>query len=158
MSEGKVKLPSVEELKRRTDELVAKLDEVRSIIDLKSPAELKAAAGHSMHGFLSVLFGEKAFRTDLVVFVVCAAVALAIPSLSRCERALMIYSVFVPLVAELINTAIEKTVDRISLEKHPLSGLAKDIASSLVSASFVGAGIVWGVILGMLAIERFFGA
>lgn len=130
----------------KLDELKDRLDELRTLVELKSPAELKAAAEHSMNGFISVLFGEKAFRTDLVIFAVCSVVALAVPGLSWCERALMVYVVFMPLVAELINTAIEKTVDRISLERHALSGLAKDIGSALVSASFVGAGLCWAVI------------
>lgn len=138
---------SAAEFRRRMDELKARMDELKSLVELKSPAELKAAAEHSMNGFVSVLFGEKAFRTDLVIFAVCAAVALAMPDLSWCERALMVYVVFMPIIAELVNTAIEKTIDRISLERHWLSGLAKDIGSALVSASFVGAGICWAVIL-----------
>ncbi|MBP5285044.1 MAG: diacylglycerol kinase [Kiritimatiellae bacterium] len=129
------------------DSTKKKFEELKAIAGLKTPKELKAAAEHSMRGFLSVLFGEKAFRTDIVVFLVCVAVAFAIPGLSWCERALMIYAAFMPLVAELINTAIEKTIDRISTERHWLSGLAKDIGSALVSASFFGAGICWFVIL-----------
>lgn len=94
-----------------------------------------------------MLFGEKAFRTDLVAFCVCTAVCLILPGLSLCERAVMVYVAFMPLVAELINTAIEKTIDRISTDYHVLSGLAKDIGSALVSATFVGAGICWFIIL-----------
>lgn len=134
-----------------------KLDEIKAKIQLKSLDELKAASEHSMHGFWEVLWGEKAFRTDLVVFAVCAVVALAVPGLSWCERALMIYTAFVPLVAELMNTAIEKTIDRISLDYHKLSGLAKDIGSALVSASFVGAGICWLVVLVGWSIRMFGG-
>lgn len=116
-------------------------------IGLKNSAELKAAAKHSADGFLAVLFGEKAFRTDLAIFLICVCIAVFLPRLSWCERALMIYVVFFPLVAELTNTAIEKTVDRISTDYHRLSGLVKDIGSTLVAASFVGAGICWLVIM-----------
>ena len=122
-------------------------EEQDSGIGLKSPDELCEASKHSADGFLAVLRSEKAFRTDLVVFVVCMCIALAIPRLSACERALMIYVVFLPLVAELVNTAIERTIDRISTDYHRLSGLAKDIGSAAVSAAFVGAGICWSVIL-----------
>ena len=132
------------------------LDEFFAFAKIKSPAEMKASAEHSVRGFLSVLLDEKAFRTDFLTFVCCSGIALAIPSLSACERALMIYSVFMPLVAELVNTAIEKTIDRISTDFHWLSGLAKDIGSSLVLVSFVGAGIVWAVILVAWAM-RYFG-
>lgn len=124
-------------------------------IGLKSPDELCAASKHSADGFLAVLKGEKAFRTDLVVFAVCVCIALAIPGLSACERAVMIYVAFFPLVAELVNTAIEKTVDRISTDYHRLSGLAKDIGSAVVTAAFLGAGICWSVILVGWAIRVF---
>lgn len=121
--------------------------EIREKIQLKSPKELRDAAEHSFRGFWAVLWSEKAFRTDLVVFAVCVSIAALIPYLTCCERALMIYSAFIPLVAELINTAIEKTIDRISLDYHPLSGLAKDIGSALVLAAFVGTVICWGIVL-----------
>lgn len=114
---------------------------------LKSPVELKAAARHSLKGILAVVMGESAFRTDIVIFLVSAVVAFAIPRLSWCERALMVYAAFFPLVAELINTAIEKTIDRISLEYNALSGLAKDIGSALVFAAFVGEGLCWAIVL-----------
>lgn len=122
-------------------------DNLRDAIGLKTASELKAAAEHSYHGFVSVLLGEKAFRTDLVVFAGCMVAASLIPCLSWCERAVMIYTAFVPLIAELINTAIEKTIDRISTERHWLSGLAKDIGSALVAFAFIGTGICWSVIL-----------
>lgn len=120
---------------------------VKTIMCIKTPSELCAAAENSWRGFLVLLFGEKAFRTDVAVFVTATAVTFAIPGLEWCERALMIYVAFMPLVAEIVNTAIEKTVDRISLERHPLSGFIKDIGSFLVVAAFLGAGICWAVIL-----------
>ena len=138
---------SVAELKARMDELRVKMDELRSKIELKSPKDLVSATENSVRGFLAVLFTEKAFRTDLVVFAVSAGVCFAIPGLSWCERALMVYTAFIPLVAELINTAIEKIIDRISTDYHRLSGLAKDIGSALVSASFVGAVVCWAIVL-----------
>ena len=111
------------------------------------PGDIVGKAGNSLNGFRVVLAGEWAFRVDLVVFALGTVIACAIPGLSWCERAVMVYSIFMPVLAELANTAIEKTVDRISTERHPLSGAAKDIGSALVFASFVGAGICWSVIL-----------
>ena len=133
----------IAELSKRANELKT---EIKTLGELKSPQELKDAAEYSARGFRAVLFGEKAFRTDIVVFVIAAAVALVLP-VSWCERALLVYSVFMALVAEIANTAIETVVDRISLERNELSGKAKDIASSLVVAAFVGAGICWAAIL-----------
>jgi diacylglycerol kinase (ATP) len=113
---------------------------------LKTPEELVKATEQSVRGFRAVLFGEKAFRTDLVVFFVFTVIACALP-VTWCERALMIYTVFMGLMAEIINTAIETVVDRISTEYHELSGRAKDIGSALVFFAFFGAGIAWFVIL-----------
>lgn len=121
----------------------------------KQSEGLVARTANSLNGFRAVLKGEWALRADLVVFVFGTVVACALPGLSWCERALMAYTIFTPVPAELANTAIEKTVDRISLERHPLSGMAKDIGSALVFASFAGAGICWFVILLGWALRTF---
>ena len=139
----------IAELASRANELK---DEIRVLGELKSPQELKDAAEYSARGFRAVLFGEKAFRTDIVVFAIATVVAFVLP-VSWCERALMVYTVFMALIAEIANTAIETVVDRISLERHELSGRAKDIASSLVVVAFIGAGITWIIILVGLAIR-----
>ena len=145
-----------DELRDKIAELAIKANElkaeIKTLSELKSPQELKDAAEYSVRGFRAVLFGEKAFRTDIVVFVASVVVALVIP-VSWCERALMVYSVFMALIAEIANTAIETVVDRISLERNELSGKAKDIASSLVVAAFVGAGICWTAILIGMAVR-----
>lgn len=145
-----------EELKAKIAELASRAnelkDEIRVLGELKSPQELKDAAEYSARGFRAVLFGEKAFRTDIVVFAIATVVAFVLP-VSWCERALMVYTVFMALIAEIANTAIETVVDRISLERHELSGKAKDIASSLVVVAFIGAGITWTIILVGLAVS-----
>ena len=120
-----------------------------------NPGNLVGKAGNSLNGFRAVWTGEWAVRADLIVFAIGTVVACVIPGLSWCERAVMIYTIFTPVLAELANTAIEKTVDRISLERHPLSGLAKDIGSALVCAAFFGAGICWFVILLGWALRTF---
>ena len=135
------------------DGIKQKAAEIKSAIELKSPEEIRLATEHSVRGFRAVLFGEKAFRTDLVVFAACSVAACFLP-VTRCERAVMIYTVFVALVAEIINTAIETTVDRISTEYNELSGRAKDIGSACVFVAFFGAGVAWFVILMGVALER----
>ena len=134
------------------DEIKARAAELKTLAKLKSPDEIKAATEYSVRGFKAVLFGEKAFRTDLVIFIAASVVALALPFFV-CEKALMIYTVFMALMAEIINTAIETVVDRISTEYNELSGRAKDIASALVFAAFFGAGLCWAVILVGLAVR-----
>ena len=138
------------ELKARMNELTAKLNDLRSMVELRSPKDLVSATENSVRGFRAVLFGEKAFRTDLVVFVITTAIAVALlvyGQITWCECALMIYTVFVALVGEIMNTAIETVVDRISTEYNELSGRSKDIGSAIVFFAFFGAGICWFVIL-----------
>ena len=145
-----------EDIKAKIAELALRANELKAEIgklgELKSPQELKNAAEYSARGFRAVLFGEKAFRTDILVFAASSVVALVLP-VSWCEKALMIYTVFAALMAEIANTAIETVVDRISLERHELSGKAKDIASCLVVAAFIGAGITWAIIIAGLAVR-----
>ena len=104
------------------------------------------AAKYSYQGFMHALRGEAAFREE-----VCAAVIL-IPlacylNVSATERILMIGSILLLLIVELLNSAIEATIDRISSEHHPLSGKAKDMASTAVFLAFTIVVLTWGLIL-----------
>ena len=66
---------------------------------------------------------------------------------SAIERALLTAPVVLILIVELLNSAIEATVDRIGFERHALAGLAKDIGSAAVLMSFVLLGVVWLLVL-----------
>ena len=66
---------------------------------------------------------------------------------SGVERALLVGPMIVVMIVELVNSAIEATVDRIGLEHHELSGLAKDIGSAAVFSSFVLLGLSWLLVL-----------
>ncbi|NJD33759.1 MAG: diacylglycerol kinase, partial [Betaproteobacteria bacterium] len=60
---------------------------------------------------------------------------------------LMVASVLLVLIVELINSAIEAAIDRISLERHSLSKRAKDIGSAAVLVSLINVVAVWGLVL-----------
>jgi len=62
------------------------------------------------------------------------------------ERLLLVASWLVVMIVEILNTAVEATVDRISDEDHPLSGQAKDLGSAAVFLSLVLAALVWGTV------------
>lgn len=66
---------------------------------------------------------------------------------SRVERAVLIGVVVLGLIVELLNSAIEATVDRISLESHRLAKRAKDIGSAAVLIALLNVGVVWGLVL-----------
>ena len=59
----------------------------------------------------------------------------------------MIGALLLVLIVELLNSALEATLDRVSLEHHPLIGRAKDIASAAVAMSLVNVAVVWGLLL-----------
>ena len=63
------------------------------------------------------------------------------------ERVLLVGSLLLVLIVELLNSALEATLDRVSLEHHPLIGRAKDIASAAVGLSLFNAGVVWLLIV-----------
>lgn len=89
---------------------------------------------------------EHSFRSWVWANVISAALALYLP-LEPVERALILALGILVLAAELINTGLERAVDRISEDTHPLSGAAKDAGSAAVAVTAIAAGIAWVVIL-----------
>lgn len=104
------------------------------------------ATGFSIQGLKSAWKNEAAFRQELILAVIMLPIALFVDA-SLVERVLLILGLFLVLIVELINSAIEAVVDRISDEHHPLSGQAKDIASAAVFMSLMFCGLTWAIIL-----------
>lgn len=104
------------------------------------------AGGHSCRGLLSAWRCEAAFRQEVVLLCILLPVALLVP-VSPAERAMLIASLLLVLIVELLNSAIEAVVDRISLAHHELSGRAKDIGSAAVLVSLLLVTLTWGIIL-----------
>ena len=100
----------------------------------------------SRKGFVGAFREEEAFRQELFFAIVALPLALWLGH-SGLERALLVAPVFLILIVELLNSAIEATVDRIGLERHVLAGLAKDIGSAAVLLSFITLGVVWLLVL-----------
>ena len=104
------------------------------------------AAGYSYQGLKHNLLNEAAFRQEFILALVLIPVA-SIVSVTNIERIFLIFSLVLILIVELLNTAIEATVDRIGLEHHPLSGLAKDSGSAAVLISLFLFIYIWIAIL-----------
>ncbi|MCL8301454.1 diacylglycerol kinase [Pseudomonas mosselii] len=104
------------------------------------------AASYSLDGLRTAFKGEAAFRQLVLLNVVLVPLAFWLP-VSRSERAILIAVCLLGLIVELLNSAVEAAIDRISLDRHPLSKNAKDMGSAaqLVAMSMVA--VVWGVIL-----------
>ncbi len=101
---------------------------------------------YSYNGFTATVKSEIAFRQDLIVFILLTPIAILL-DISLLQKAILISSLLFILLMELINSAIETTIDRISIEYHELSKKAKDIGSLLVLISFINAIILWSAIL-----------
>lgn len=101
---------------------------------------------HSRDGFIATFRGEAAFRQLLLLHGALAVVAFLL-EVSRSERALMLMVCFISLMVELLNSAIEAVVDRISLEHHPLSKNAKDMGSAAQTTALLMVATVWAVVL-----------
>ena len=104
------------------------------------------AARNSFAGLAEAIRCEDAFRQELMLAAVCVPLAFWVGT-NGFERALLIASVLMVLIVELLNSAIEATVDRISFENHHLAKRAKDIGSAAVLLTLVGAASTWLLIL-----------
>ena len=109
------------------------------------------ATKYSMQGLKSAFKHESAFRQELAFSLIMLPVAAFI-DVTVIEKLMLVLSVLLVLIVELLNSAIEATVDRFGGEIHPLSGQAKDIASAAVFISLVFCGLCWLVIVGPLLI------
>lgn len=107
---------------------------------------LAKAAGYSLQGLWFVLKNEPAFIMESLICLILIpiAIVLQVPVLAKL---FMIASLLLVLIVELVNSAIETTVNRISLEKNPLSKQAKDMASAAVFITVMNAIMVWTVVL-----------
>ena len=106
---------------------------------------------NSWRGLRHAFVHESAFRQEVALSAVLLPLAIWLP-VTTVERLLLIGSVLLVLIVELLNSGIEAAIDRISLERHPLSGIAKDLGSAAVLIALLLAGLVWALIAGPLAV------
>jgi len=118
------------------------------------PARLAGALRYSIAGFRHATRHEAAFQQEVLLFLLLlpAAVLLPVPTL---DRLLIVLSMLLVIVVELLNSAIEATVDRISMERHPLSAQAKDMGSAAVFLTVVMSVVCWLVIAGPVVVAWF---
>jgi diacylglycerol kinase (ATP) len=104
------------------------------------------ACGYSLDGFKAAFKYEDAFRQEVFLAVVLIPLALYLEH-EALHRILMIGSVLLMLIVELLNSAVEAVVDRVSIEQHALAKRAKDIASAAVFVALANVVMTWGLIL-----------
>ncbi|MCV2216567.1 diacylglycerol kinase [Thauera sp. Sel9] len=101
---------------------------------------------YSLDGLGAAWRHEDAFRQEALLTLLLIPLALWLGE-NAVERVLMIGSVLLVLIVELVNSAVEAAVDRISLEHHPLSKRAKDVGSAAVMIALINVAAVWGLVL-----------
>ncbi len=104
------------------------------------------ATRYSLEGFVAAARLEDAFRQELMLAVVMVPLGLWLGR-TGVEKALLVGSVLAVLVVELLNSAVEATVDRVSLDDHNLAKRAKDIGSAAVMMSLVTTAAIWLLVL-----------
>lgn len=100
----------------------------------------------SVEGFFAALKLEPSFREDLIFAIILVPFAIILP-VNAVSTAIMIAALFLIIIVELLNSAIEWTIDYISTEKHPLAKRAKDMASAAVFLSYLNCVVVWLIII-----------
>ncbi|WP_223247308.1 diacylglycerol kinase [Sulfuriferula sp. AH1] len=110
------------------------------------PKRVLNALFYSIDGMKAALRHEDAFRQEMLLAVILIPLAIFLEP-SAVGRALMIASVLLVLIVELLNSAVEAAVDRISFEHHHLIKRAKDMGSAAVLVSLLNVCVVWGLIL-----------
>ena len=107
---------------------------------------IRNAFGWSMAGLAATLRHEKAFQQELGLCLVLAPLGLWLGE-TGVEKALLMGSLFLVLIVEILNSAIEAVVDRFGGEHHTLSGRAKDMGSAAVFLALANAALVWVLVL-----------
>jgi len=111
----------------------------------KGLARLVDATGYSMKGLAAAFRNEAAFRQELLLTTVLFAASFALAD-NPIQWLALVAPLFVLLIVELLNSAIESTVDRVGEELHELSGRAKDMGSAAVLLSLLLIAASWGAV------------
>jgi len=108
-------------------------------------ARLIEATGHSLRGIKACWQHETAFRLDVVLCLILSALSFFV-AVSTTQWLALIAPLFLLLIVELLNSAVEATVDRIGREHHEMSGRAKDSSSAAVMLCLILIATTWGAI------------
>jgi len=107
---------------------------------------------YALSGLIEVIRHERSFKLQLLLFAVMGTFAWLLP-VDSVYSVILTISLFVPLLAELANSAVERVVDLVTLEYHELAKRAKDAGAALVFVSLVMTGAVWVSTL-LIALQR----
>lgn len=97
---------------------------------------------YALNGLIEVTQNEPSFRLQILLFVAGMIIAWSLP-ITYGYSAVLSVSLFIPLIAEIINSAIERTVDLVTFEHHELAKRAKDAGAALVFLALAMMAFIW---------------
>jgi diacylglycerol kinase (ATP) len=100
----------------------------------------------SMNGFKATFRTEEAFRQEVLLSIILLPLGYYLGE-TPSERVILIGSILLVMIVELLNTAVERAIDRISFDRHELSKEAKDMGSAAVLLTIILAVLAWALIL-----------
>lgn len=103
---------------------------------------------YALSGLKDVIVHESSFKLQVLLFVVMSVVSWFLP-VEHVYSLILNGSLFIPIMAEVSNSAIERVVDLVTLEHHEMAGRAKDVGAALVFISLILTAYIW---IGVLAI------
>jgi diacylglycerol kinase (ATP) len=112
----------------------------------KGLMRLLYASQYSWQGLKAALANEAAFKQEFLATIILTIVTFFL-DITAVEQIAMIISLILVLIVEILNSAIECVVDRVSTERHTLSGRAKDYGSLAVLMAIIIVALIWSVIL-----------
>ena len=108
---------------------------------------------YALDGLLDMLQHESSFRLEVLV-IGLLQIAISFVEMPFVYLGILRLSLFLPLFAEAINSAIERTVDLVTADFHPLAKQAKDLGSAIVFISILWTTLIWGFIFYYLFFSR----
>lgn len=101
---------------------------------------------YSLDGFGAAFKYEAAFRQEVILSAILIPIAVVLP-ISVVHKALLLGSIFIVLIVELLNSAVEWVVDYVSTSRHPFAKRAKDMGSAAVLFSLINCGMIWALVV-----------
>ena len=101
---------------------------------------------YALEGFIDIVKNERSFQWQLVMLAILGTIAWILP-VSFTHSAILFMSIFIPVLAEVANSAIERVVDLVTDEYHIMAKRAKDVGATLVILSLMVMGLIWIFVL-----------
>ena len=102
--------------------------------------------GYAVEGFIDIVKNETSFKWQLLMLLVMGIVAWVLP-LSFSHASILFLSLFIPILAEVANSAIERVVDLVTQDYHILAKQAKDVGATMVLLSLILTSLIWTAVL-----------